>query len=1165
MESTSESDNDSDYVANYNPEEDDSDDDNTGSETEEDDENCCPYLINFHDTMCSIVPQPITFATDGVLERPPLPGLYIKDVGDISLPLCESQAKEIIEMVKDNSDDPSVEERNSWEIKSNQLALESEKFEMTWKKKIIQKVIAELGCKASEEVTVSTPRAVLYGKGASIDLTSDDEDKESVTLIVQLPSVFTGNNLTIHHDEDSKIIKFDEKYSKFEIIYGAFYSNCEYELSTLKSGYRLVLVYKLTWNDCKIPQSRIDESKEATQKVKSALSQLYQNREKYFGWMFEEKWDPDTIESGSKSLKGIDCATATYLEWANKELPEDEQFSFYLVTYEKRVTKKGYNKFGHYSLEHHREVCEEIDLKEGVDMQTMIKYLDFSGLPIDIKNDLLQWQKGKGWSGVWTKPRRKTTIDWGQAVSKRIEDHWTCYTRTVLLAVPTNRRFEYFCLSKNPTQCVQFLKYNVDSQSENYKKLLKELLEKFTADDFNCGKNTHYELAYLFVNTWDPEMSFIYIDKIMAGTMKRFKTLVYGVPPGCEEPVAKIIQSVPWEKFKETYKHILENIVVKWYPNVMKIYELTGIVGIMDMLIEQSLKMFSKDRYAIQLISGSDPANPYFWEEVFEFVCNNDELYETWFEKFANHKDITSSLSLMSRFFNEMHHSDRPQSSKSRILNLFIDCIKQSDDLVTRDDHTPQHFEYDEDDDKASVGKPRHGISLLIASTIYPLLEKSDPYKEELTYLCDYLISSNYSVIISRILIGLIEEGQPASQTGGFKMIYGMYMSRLIETNLKASQIEEIVNIAEILLRSAEYNGTNKSNYEAICKSFKEPHLLYKLAVNLFQCSRVLADKKSDFNDVINYALKLFLESLETKSMSCIHPLSEFLVFLVENVTEFENVLTKMLSNAKIIPEIKDCSYDIVYSLAKKPQRTGNFKKLVSIVISAIADWLDRGGFPNQSSWCSFTYDKIRELMKMLASDKFFTDIQVVFLQQFQVIGQEKLKKSVTSRKAILDKLLIDFQNEEFQTNLLKARLKNLESLREEGCPKFSWKQPNADIEEHNYRIREFLGSDEVTFIYRNLHNITEAKEWIKRHAGVHENCSFSAIAREVDGKVEVVLQKGQEIYEKTKKEYFDLISELEELEAKVQASSCENTSNLDAGCKKPKKARLAFKSQKEE
>lgn len=66
--------------------------------------------------------------------------------------------------------------------------------------------------------------------------------------------------------------------------------------------------------------------------------------------MFEEKWDPDTIESGSKSLKGIDCATATYLEWANKELPEDEQFSFYLVTYEKRVTKKGYNKFGHYSL-----------------------------------------------------------------------------------------------------------------------------------------------------------------------------------------------------------------------------------------------------------------------------------------------------------------------------------------------------------------------------------------------------------------------------------------------------------------------------------------------------------------------------------------------------------------------------------------------------------------------------------------------------------------------------------------------------------------------------------------------------------------------------------------------------------------------------------------------
>lgn len=163
--------------------------------------------------------------------------------------------------------------RDFWEIKSNQLALESEKFEMTWKKKIIQKVIAELGCKASEEVNVSAPRAVLYGKGASVDLKSD-EDNDSVTLIVQLPSVFTGNNLTIHHDDESKTVKFDCKNSKYEIIYGAFYSECKYELSPLESGYRLVLVYKLTWNDCKIPQSRINESKEATQKVTSALSQV---------------------------------------------------------------------------------------------------------------------------------------------------------------------------------------------------------------------------------------------------------------------------------------------------------------------------------------------------------------------------------------------------------------------------------------------------------------------------------------------------------------------------------------------------------------------------------------------------------------------------------------------------------------------------------------------------------------------------------------------------------------------------------------------------------------------------------------------------------------------------------------------------------------------------
>ena len=42
----------------------------------------------------SIYDNPASFAYDGAIERPPLPGLHIHGMrGPISLPLCEKQAK----------------------------------------------------------------------------------------------------------------------------------------------------------------------------------------------------------------------------------------------------------------------------------------------------------------------------------------------------------------------------------------------------------------------------------------------------------------------------------------------------------------------------------------------------------------------------------------------------------------------------------------------------------------------------------------------------------------------------------------------------------------------------------------------------------------------------------------------------------------------------------------------------------------------------------------------------------------------------------------------------------------------------------------------------------------------------------------------------------------
>ena len=47
--------------------------------------------------------NPVPFATEGIDDEPPVPGLCISDIGEISLPLCEFQAQNVKEKLKEIS------------------------------------------------------------------------------------------------------------------------------------------------------------------------------------------------------------------------------------------------------------------------------------------------------------------------------------------------------------------------------------------------------------------------------------------------------------------------------------------------------------------------------------------------------------------------------------------------------------------------------------------------------------------------------------------------------------------------------------------------------------------------------------------------------------------------------------------------------------------------------------------------------------------------------------------------------------------------------------------------------------------------------------------------------------------------------------------------------
>lgn len=182
-----------------------------------------------------------------------LPGLEVKGLGPIGLPLTTSQAKELITCCeqaphgkgKDTVVDTKV--RRVWRLKPD-------RFELTnpeWKgfvEQVAARVQEALGLEG-QELRSHLYDLLLYEKGSFFLPHRDGEklDRMVATLVVVLPSIHEGGELVVRHEGGERVIDFGGKEdTRFHIHFAAFYADCEHEVRPLKKGYRLCLVYNLT-------------------------------------------------------------------------------------------------------------------------------------------------------------------------------------------------------------------------------------------------------------------------------------------------------------------------------------------------------------------------------------------------------------------------------------------------------------------------------------------------------------------------------------------------------------------------------------------------------------------------------------------------------------------------------------------------------------------------------------------------------------------------------------------------------------------------------------------------------------------------------------------------------------------------------------------------------
>ena len=179
------------------------------------------------------------------------PGLHVAGVGEIAYPLSEAQAKALIQVARkapfgigsETLVDQNV--RSAWEIDAGQLHFTGDRWG-AFLKKVTGKVKQDLGL---EDYTIAARlyKLLLYEEGDFFLPHKDSEKEKGMfgTLVIGLPSRYTGGELVVRFEGVEEVAGFASGADAYAIHYAAFYADCEHEIKPLTSGYRICLVYNL--------------------------------------------------------------------------------------------------------------------------------------------------------------------------------------------------------------------------------------------------------------------------------------------------------------------------------------------------------------------------------------------------------------------------------------------------------------------------------------------------------------------------------------------------------------------------------------------------------------------------------------------------------------------------------------------------------------------------------------------------------------------------------------------------------------------------------------------------------------------------------------------------------------------------------------------------------
>lgn len=350
--------------------------------------------------------------------------LGVRGVGRIRFPVTPSTARKLIRVArparhgfKDETRlDPSV--RDTWEVAKSSISIDQSRWMETLAPQL-DRIRRHLGLPDRCQLRAQLHNMLIYGPGQFFAPHQDSEKTDDMigTLVVSLPSRFTGGAISIeHHGAKLRVGGSDES-----LTFIAFYADCHHEVHPIKQGYRIVLIYNLVLEHnvagAKAPTAAINGLADAIREFFAAPSRARWSGDHSMRsppdrliYLLDHEYTQRGLQWNR--LKNTDAQRAIALQEVARQL-NCEIFLALADVHETWSCEDEYSGYSDYGQRYYGDGDEDADEIEGGESPRETSDPELTEL-IDSDVELRHWL---GAGGRW------------EAVAARVDAAELCYTR----------------------------------------------------------------------------------------------------------------------------------------------------------------------------------------------------------------------------------------------------------------------------------------------------------------------------------------------------------------------------------------------------------------------------------------------------------------------------------------------------------------------------------------------------------------------------------------------------------------------------------------------------------------------------------------------------------------------------------------------------------------